>query len=144
MADGLNLIIKASYCFKDDVMAFARVKGGVMVILRPNKNWIDFNSSKGNIKIKVTEDTSKISFNVTGEIKVNRNKFTKVSDIPALTFKRILIKYETVMGDVLVVGDPINPIVVRREMIVPSTANESGGVVYSLDCVMSHPELYLL
>lgn len=146
MSDNIGGIILASYCFIDDVMSSVVTKKSIAIHLRGNKSWTDFPASLGNIDISVTENEINGSslFNIDGKIRCPRQKYENMPEMIHFRSRRILVKYVTANGDVLVVGDKENSIKATHKILNPKDASGFSGVEYTLTGVMKHPELPLL
>lgn len=140
MFDNIGGIIKAWYCFVNDISSCAVTKKSITVNFKQNRNWVEFNASLGNIDITVSESETNL-FSIDGKIRCPRQKFENLRDMIVLKNKSIIVKYETVNGDILVVGDASNPIKVKHKILNPSQASGYSGVEYSLSGVMTHEEL---
>ena len=146
MSDNIGGISLASYCFVDDILSCAVLKNGIAVNFKKNKFWVEFNASLGNIDISVQENevNGTSLFNVAGKIRCPRQKFEKVTEMNIPSGKRILLKYNTINGDILVAGDRENTIKVTAKILNPKDASGYSGVEYTLVGTMKHAELPLL
>lgn len=146
MADNLGLIIKTEYCFVTDVRSCVVMKNGILINLAGGKGWHDFNASPGKMEIMVEESESNSLpiHTASGTIHSPRFQFERYTDMIQLKARKILLRYTTANGDVMVVGDKENPIKVMVDILNPSNASGFSGVKFTLSGVMKHAELPLL
>lgn len=146
MLDNIGGIKQAWYCFVSDLSSCAVTKKGITVNFKMNRNWVEFNASLGNIDISVSEtETSGDSlFSIDGKIRCPRQKFENSREMVIFKKKRILVKYETINGDILVIGDAENPIKATHKILNPTQPSGYSGVEYTLSGVMTHEELTIL
>lgn len=146
MSDNFGIIVSACYCAITDIQACAVINQGIKVTFKPNTDWTDFDTLPGKIDISVEEiKNSGISlFEVSGKIKVSRQKFENTPEMVKFRQSKVLVKFITGNGDVLVVGDRENPVTITHKIINPSGVDTASGVEYNLTGTQKHPELPLL
>lgn len=146
MSDNFGIIVSAGYCAITDIQACAVINQGIKVTFKANKNWSDFDTLPAKIDISVEEiKNSGVSlFKVSGKIKVSRQKFENTPEMVKFRQSKVLVKFITGNGDVLVVGDRENPVTIVHKIINPSGVDTASGVEYYLTGTQKHPELPLL
>ena len=144
--DNIGGITEASYCFATDVQSCAVLMNGILISLTNRKNWKDFEASSGKIDITVTPtDANGVTlYTVAGTIWIPKIRELTFCEQIQFKSRRILIKYVTANGDILVVGDKENSIKVLVENVTPTTASGYCGQKITLSGTMKHSELPLL
>jgi len=143
--DNIGGIISADYAIVENVNACSVTGGKIIVVLKTTKSWLEFPATPGRIEVTVTPDEGIIPlYTVSGIIYCARCRQAKYNDITGMRFKKILLKYVTGNGDVLVAGDRANPLKVQIENVNPSAANGYSGTKITLSGVMTHSELPLM
>jgi hypothetical protein len=143
--DNIGGIISASFVVVENVKNCAVVGIRILVEILSGKSWTDFPHTPGKIDITVVPDEGvNPLYTVSGTIYCARGNQEKYNDITSKRLKKILLKYTTGNGDVLVAGDKLNPLTVRIENVNPSAANGYSGTKITISGVMTHPELVLI
>lgn len=143
--DNIGGIVSASYAFAENVKTCAIVGDKIIVSLQADKPWNEIPATRGKIEITVTpgDESGLTPYTVNGVIICPRFSLAMYGELRKFNFKRILLKYITGNGDVLVVGDTENPLKVVHENLNPSAANGYSGTKLTISGVMKHPELVL-
>ena len=147
MSDNMGGIVSAEFCFISELEFCAPLKHGILLELKSGKAWKEFPARMGNIEIDVTEETNVVhdSWAVSGKIRCPRKAYENTREMILFRLnKKIVVKYTTANGDVLVVGDMQYPVTVRQKIVPGTTASAYSGVEYQLAGAQYHPQLPLL
>jgi len=144
--DNNGKIVSVDYVFASDVKTAGILSKGIALSIASGQGWKNLPASPGRIEIVVAENNQNglSSYPVSGTIYCPRFQFDHYTDMVQLKARRILLKYTTANGDVLVVGDKQNPITVTAEQLNPASATGYCGVKFTLSGTMTHSELPLL
>ena len=147
MSDNMGGIISAEFCFISELAFCAALKHGILLELKSGKAWKEFPARIGNIEIDVTEETNVVhdSWTVSGKIRCPRKAYENTREMILFRQNRkILVKYTTTNGDVMVVGDMQYPVIVTHKLLNGAAASAYSGVEYQLTGAQKHPQLPLL
>jgi len=144
--DNIGGIVSASYAIAENVKSCAVLGSKIIVSLPTNKPWNEIPATPGKIEITVTpgDESGLTPYTVAGTIYCSRFNMKSLMKTYSLMFHKILLKYVTGNGDVLVAGDKENPLTVKVENVNPSQANGFSGTKLTISGTMKHPELELL
>lgn len=144
--DNIGRIISAEYVFIVDVLSCAVIGSGIKISLSASKTWTDFKATPGKIEMVVTpvDGSGQTPYVVNGTIYCPRFALTHYNELTKFRFRKVLVKYTTGNGDVLVAGDKENPLKVVAENVNPSQANGYSGTKLTISGLMNHPELVLV
>jgi hypothetical protein len=144
--DNIGGIVSAEYILADDVKSCALVADKIKIGMATGKSWVDFNPTPGRIEVTVTpgDENGLTPYTVSGIIYCPRFSMERYGELRKFNFRKILLKYVTGNGDVLVAGDTENPLKVQHENLNPSAANGYSGTKITISGVMKHPELVLM
>jgi len=144
--DNIGSFQSAEYAFVDNVKSCAVVSDKIIVILPSDKPWKEIPATPGKIEITVTPTTENdvTIYTVAGIIYCPRHRLSKYNEFSFNKKSKIILKYITGNGDVLVAGDKDTPLTIVSENANPSAANGYSGVKLSISGVMTHPELVLM
>lgn len=143
--DNIGKILSAEYVIADNVKTCAVIGSKLKLGLPAGKTWIDFKATPGKIEITVTpgDESGLTPYTVAGTIYCPRFSLSRYGELVSLQFHKILLKYITGNGDVLVAGDKETPLTVKSENVNPSQTNGYSGVKLTISGTMRHPELEL-
>lgn len=147
MSDNIAGIVKAEFCFVADLIYCAAMKHGILLELKQGRLWREFPARIGNIEIDITELTDVVhdTWTIAGKIRCPRKAYENTLEMVLFRRNRkILVKYTTANGDVLVVGNMQYPIIVTHKILNGATASAYSGVEYQLAGAQFHPQLPLL
>ena len=143
--DNIGGFSSVEYVLLDAVKSCAIIADRIIVVLADGKQWEKLPATPGKIEIAVppTEESGLKLYPVTGTIYCPRYALAKYSDLKFSQQNKILLKYTTRNGDVLVAGDTENPVTLISENVNPSQANGYSGAKLTISGTMTHPELIL-
>lgn len=147
MSDNMGGIISAEYCFVSELAFCAPLKHGILLALKNGETWKEFPSHIGNIEINITEETNIVHdlWVINGKIRCPRKSYETIMEMIMFRYNnKILLKYTTANGDVMVVGDFQYPIKISQKIIQGTTASDYSGVEFLLNGIQFHPQLALL
>lgn len=143
--DNIGGIISAEYCFVDNIKSCAIIGSKIKLAIQNSWEWRHIQNTPGKIEITVTPvDETGSAYTVAGTIycaRFNQARYGAFTNFPR---RKVLIKYTTANGDVLVVGDKQTPLSVKAENLNPSQANGYSGTKLTISGTMKHPELVLM
>ena len=147
MADNMGGIVSAEYCLVSELQFFAAIKNGILLELKSGCAWKQFPSRIGNIEIDIAEVENVVrdSWTISGKIRCPRKAYENTREM--ILFRRnnkIIVKYTTTNGDVLVVGSKEYPITVTQKLLTGVQASEYSGVEYTLKGAQYCPQLPIL
>lgn len=143
--DNIGGFQSAEYVFVDNVKSCAVVSDKIIVILPADKPWKEIPATPGKIEILVSPVTENglTTYQVSGTIYCPRPKLSRYNEFSLFKRNKILLKYTTGNGDILVAGDKETPLTVVAENVNPSAANGYSGTKLIISGIMIHPELVL-
>jgi hypothetical protein len=143
--DNIGGIVSASYAIAENVKNCAVVGSKIIVSLPTSKSWKEIPATPGKIEITVTpgDESGLTLYTVAGTIYCSRFSLVEYGNLIVMGYHKILLKYVTGNGDVLVAGDKENPLTVKVENVNPAAANGYSGTKLIISGTMKHPELVL-
>jgi hypothetical protein len=147
MADNMGGIISAEYCLVSELLSFAAIKNGILLALKSGSAWKEFPAKIGNIEIDVSQVENVVhdSWTISGKIRCPRKAYQNTREMILFRmYNKIIVKYTTANGDVLVIGTKQYPITVTQKILTGVQASEYSGVEYTLSGAQYSPQLPLL
>jgi hypothetical protein len=144
--DSIGGIVSAQYVIGTEVKGCLIHNDNILLSFVGNHNWKEFPATPSKIEVGVTSNTQNglATYTVAATIYCPRFKLTKMGEFNSLALKKILLKIETVNGDVLIIGDKSNPLNVLVEPLTPSAVNGYSGIKLSISGILTHSALCLV
>ena len=143
--DNIGGIVSAEYAMVSEVKSSVVVGEQILLSLMGNKSWKEFPATPTKIEMTVTpkSENGLTTYSVAGVVFCPRCRLARIGALTMLQNKKILLKFATTGGDVMVVGDKSNPLKVLVEQLTPTSANSYSGTKITLSGIMTHPALTL-
>ena len=144
--DSIGGIVSAQYVIGTEVKGCLIHNDNILLSFVGNHNWKEFPATPSKIEVSVTPNTQNglATYTVAATIYCPRFKLTKMGEFNFLALRKILLKIETVNGDVLVIGDKSNPLNVLVEPLTPSAVNGYSGIKLTISGILTHSALCLV
>ena len=145
MSDNIGGIISAEYIFVEQVKTCAIIDQEICLNFTSGKNWKEFPATANKIQVTVvpTSENGITSYTINAILFCPKPKLDKYAEMASLQMHKILLKYATANGEILVVGDKAHPLKVTTEKLTPSEANGYSGTKFTITGINTHPALSL-
>ena len=144
--DNIGGIVSAEYAIDLEAKSCVVIGQDIRIGFGGNKSWKEFPATPSKIEVTVIPnyENGLMCYTVSGVVFCPRCRLEKFGELIKLQYRKILLKYTTVSGDVLVAGDKSNPLKVLVENLTPTPANGYSGTKLTISGIMTHPALSLV
>jgi len=143
--DNIGGIVSAAYVMVQNVRTCAVLYQEICIDFVGSKTWMEFPATPKKIQVTVTptDENGITSYTIGAVILCPTPKVSERDELKRLIRHRILLKFTTANGEVLVVGDKDHPLKLTIEKIIPTEANGYSGSKFTISGINTHPELTL-
>jgi len=143
--DNIGGIVSIEYVLAQHVRTCAVLENEICIDFVGAKSWVELPASPNKIQVTVTptDENGITSYTIDAVVLCPTPKLTTRDDLKRFNRHKILLKFTTANGEVLVVGDKENPLKLIIEKLTPSEANGYSGSKFTISGINRHPALTL-